>query len=48
MAYYKAAKECHPDTTSKSSRSHASSDVDAAERFRLVTEAYEFLQQQHG
>lgn len=44
-AYYRAAKECHPDSPSNKKKKKFK-DEDASERFRRVTEAYELLQQQ--
>jgi len=42
LAYYKAAKDCHPDV--QASTKTKAKNQDSAERFRLVTDAYELLQ----
>ena len=50
LAYYQAAKECHPDVASGRKNKQSGNNEDAAEQFRLVTEAYELLllqQEQH-
>jgi hypothetical protein len=41
-AYFRAAKQCHPDLVKSETTTTAS--FDPTERFRLVTEAYELLQ----
>ena len=45
LAYYQAAKECHPDTAAGMNKAFDFNE-DSAERFRRVTDAYELLQQQ--
>lgn len=41
LAYFEAAKKCHPDSTMATRRADTLTDV--AEQFRRVTDAYEFL-----
>jgi hypothetical protein len=44
LAYFEAAKRCHPDSTSRQNN-RSDDDDDFARQFHLVTEAYELLQQ---
>ena len=44
-AYYRAARECHPDTQATEG-SGGDADADSGRRFRLVAEAHEFLRRQ--
>lgn len=53
MAYFQAAKQCHPDSQSsyhqrkvENASSLLTSDATAEERFIMVTDAYEYLRQQ--